>query len=83
MRENVLGHEPDMALFVTDEDPLVFYKAIARWSERFLAPEGFCITEINEHLGVQTRKVFQEAGFSNTEILQDLFDKDRFVAYSR
>ena len=51
MRKNVLDYEPASALFVPDEDPLKFYRAIARWSDRFLAAEGKGLTEINEVLG--------------------------------
>ena len=48
IRKNVLDYEPASALFVPDEDPLKFYRAIARWSDRFLAAEGKGLTEINE-----------------------------------
>lgn len=77
-----LSFEPDSALFVRDDDPLVFYKAIARWSQRFLRPEGSGLTEINELLGAETAACFREAGFA-TEIIKDFSNKDRFVLYTR
>lgn len=82
MRPNVLEHEPASALFVPDEDALCFYSAIARWSKRFFAPEGKGLTEINELLGVRTRALFQEAGFTEATLVKDFYDKDRFVFYT-
>lgn len=82
MRANVLNFEPSLALFVPDDDALVFYRAIARWSQRFLAKEGKCITEINDQLGPQTASLFAEAGFGTTETIKDFFDRNRFVLYS-
>ncbi len=83
MRPNVLDYEPSMALFVPDEDPLLFYRAIARWSVRLLAENGKCLTEINEELGEETEAVFRSAGFSSTSIIKDLNDKNRIIFYSR
>lgn len=83
MRKNVLDYEPDTALFVSDEDPLVFYEAIAEWSSKLLSKDGVCLSEINETLGEKTAQVFRKAGFANTSIMKDFFDKDRFVIYSR
>ena len=83
MRTNVLNYEPASALFVSDDDPLVFYRAIARWSMRFLSPEGKGITEINEALDKETEKVFKEAGFQKTDIVSDFYDKNRFIIYSK
>lgn len=83
MRPNVLDHEPHLALFVPDEDPLVFYRAVARWAVSLLAPNGTGIVEINEALGPETAQVYIDAGFSHTEILKDLTDRDRFVLFRR
>lgn len=81
MRPNVLAYEPSSALFVPDDDPLCFYRAVARWSRRFFAPEGKGLTEINELLGPETEVLFQAAGFTETSIVKDFYDKDRFVFY--
>lgn len=83
MRRNVLEYEPAQALFVPDEDPLLFYRAVARWSQRFLSPEGKGLTEINEALGSETLEVFRSSGFRQTETVTDFFDKNRFVFYMR
>lgn len=83
MRRNVLDFEPASALFVPDADPLLFYRAIARWSQRFLAPGGKGLTEINETLGEETLAVFAGAGFRNCSIKTDFSDKNRFVFYAR
>lgn len=83
MRRNVVEFEPARALFVSDDDPLMFYQAIARWSERFLSREGKGFTEINELLGNQTRDLFASAGFSQAELVKDFYDKNRFVFYAR
>lgn len=82
MRTNVLDHEPALALFVPDADPLLFYRAIAQWSLKYLKPSGIGMTEINEMLGPETAQVFVEAGFRHVEIVKDIFGKDRFVRYS-
>ena len=81
MRPNVLEHEPHLALFVSDEDPLVFYRAVADWACAFLSPDGTGIVEINEALGPQTAQVFHEAGFSHAEIMKDFSNRDRFVLF--
>ena len=81
MRTNVLDWEPALALFVPDEDPLLFYRAVARWSQRFLRPGGVGIVEINEALGPETADVFREAGFKNVQNLPDFYKKVRFVRF--
>ena len=83
MRRNVVEHEPPGALFVPDEDPLVYYRAIARWSQRFLVPEGKGLTEINEVLGPETEGLFRNSGFGETTLVTDFYDKNRFVFYTK
>ena len=83
MHRNVLEHEPHLALFVPDGDPLVFYRAVAAWSRRFLAEEGRGMAEINESLGKETETVFRSAGFRSTTLVTDIFDRNRFVVYSK
>lgn len=83
MRTNVLEHEPHLALFVSDDDPLLFYRAVACWASELLSPDGFGLVEINEALGTETAAVFLKAGFQRAEILKDLNDKDRFIRFSR
>ena len=82
LRKNVLDYEPPSALFVPDDDPLLYYRAIRRWSERFLSAEGKGLTEINEVLGRETEEVF--AGlFPQTEIVKDFYDRNRFIFYMK
>ena len=83
MRSNVLDYEPALALFVPNEDPLLFYRAIASWSQRFFSAEGMGLTEINEELGADTQAVFTAAGFQEVEQVKDFFDKTRFVFYRK
>ncbi len=83
MRTNVLDHEPHLALFVPDDDPLKFYKAIARHSARLLSPDGMGIVEINEALGPETAALFTAAGFADVRIENDLNDRPRFVIFRR
>lgn len=82
MRRNVLDHEPGIALFVPDDDPLLFYRALASVSLRLLDSSGTGVVEINEALGPETAAVFETAGYRKTEILRDIFGKDRFVRFS-
>ena len=81
MRSNVLEHEPHLALFVPDDDPLVFYRAVAVWAGKLLKPEGLAVVEINEALGTDTADVFSQAGFADVSIVKDLNEKDRFVTF--
>ena len=79
MRENVLAHEPSIALFVPDNDPLKFYRAIAQLSGRILSPGGALMFEINERFGAETAQMMQQMGYTGCQVLQDLFGKDRMV----
>ena len=83
MRRNVLEHEPELALFVTDDDPLIFYRAVARWASVLLKPGGYGIVEINEALGPETASVFADAGMTEVRIVEDLAGKERFVAFRK
>lgn len=82
MRTNVLDHEPHLALFVPDQEPLLFYRAVAQWAHELLAEDGVGMVEINEALGQETADVFRSAGFAKTRIVKDLHEKDRFVLFS-
>lgn len=83
MRRNVLEYEPESALFVPDDDTLLFYRAIARWSQRFMSPDGVGLSEVNESLARQTETVFKAAGYAHTEIVRDLSDKNRYIIYHK
>jgi len=79
MEKNVLEFEPHEALFVPDEDPLIFYRAIASFSQRNLLEGGELWVEINEALGDKTATLFMQAGFRHLEIIKDIHHKDRFI----
>jgi len=81
MRANVLDYEPGLALFVPDDDPLVFYRKIARISRKRLSSGGMGFAEINEILGTETEQVLLDAGFREVSVVKDFFEKDRFVSY--
>lgn len=83
MHRNVLEHEPDLALFVPGDDPLVFYRAVARWSGRFLLPGGCGMVEINDRLAGETEEIFRSAGFAGTRAVKDVFERNRFVYFSK
>jgi release factor glutamine methyltransferase len=79
MRKNVLDFEPHTALFVEDEDPLLFYEAISNWAISGLKKGGFLFFEINEKYANQTKLLLEDEGFKNVEIGTDIFDKQRMV----
>lgn len=83
MHVNVLAHEPHLALFVPDNDALIFYKAIAEQAKQVLHTKGKIFVEINEQLAMGVSQVFQKAGFIKTEIIKDIFGKDRIVTATR
>lgn len=79
MEPNVLDHEPHLALFVPDENPLVFYEALASFGKKNLKNNGYVLAEINSYLGKETLALFEQYDYKEVEIIKDIFDKDRFV----
>lgn len=79
MHKNVLEYEPAAALFVSNVDPLVFYKAIARLAKHNLKPGGALFFEINEYLSETLSVELKNIGFNAIEIRKDLFGKDRMI----
>lgn len=79
MHENVLAHEPHLALFVPDHDALLFYRTIAEFAVQHLSPGGQLYFEINEAFGKETVALLAEKGFTGIELRQDLQGKDRMV----
>lgn len=79
MSANVLNYEPRLALFVKDEDPLVFYRSIIEFSLQHLTKEGMLWLEINEAEGENIRKLLEKTGFKEVSVLEDLNSKPRFV----
>ena len=79
MRKNVLDHEPHTALFVEDNDPLLFYSAIAAFAVLHLRPGGCIYTEIHETMGEAVKDVFTQQGFKYTILRKDMQGKQRMV----
>jgi len=83
MEPNVLRYEPAVALFVPDADPLLFYRRIATLALQALTPEGTLYFEINQAYGKETKELLQTIGFSQVELFQDCFGKDRIIKAKR
>jgi release factor glutamine methyltransferase len=79
MRLNVLGHEPDIALFVPDDDPLKFYRCIARLGSRYMNDNGAIYLEINEYFSGEVMELLKDTGFQDVEVKSDLNGKARMV----
>ncbi|NQX84457.1 MAG: peptide chain release factor N(5)-glutamine methyltransferase [Flavobacteriaceae bacterium] len=79
MHNNVLNYEPHLALFVDDDNALVFYKAIAAMSLKLLKNKGLLFFEINEYLGNPMKMLLSEYGFHPIELRQDINQKNRMI----
>lgn len=79
MHDNVLLHEPHIALFVSDENPLIFYKTIADFAKTNLKSNGHLFFEINEYLGKETVEMLKDKGFTDVELRKDMQGKDRMI----
>ncbi|MBQ0056327.1 MAG: peptide chain release factor N(5)-glutamine methyltransferase [Bacteroidales bacterium] len=79
MSDNVLNHEPHLALFVPDSDPLLFYRTIAQFAQNHLRSGGSLYFEINAAYGPQTCQMLKDMGFDNVELRQDVTGRDRMV----
>lgn len=82
MKLNVLDNEPHLALFVEDNNPLLFYKTICEFAKQNLKEGGLLFFEINEYLGQEMMKLLDDFGFKNIELKQDIFKKDRMIKAS-
>jgi release factor glutamine methyltransferase len=82
MKKNVVGYEPHVALFVTDENPLIFYEAIADFGKEHLKPGGRIYLEIHEEIGIQVKDLFNEKKYTEFEIRKDMQHKDRMIKIS-
>jgi release factor glutamine methyltransferase len=79
MHENVLAHEPHLALFVTDGNPLQFYEAISVFAAKHLAAKGMLYFEINAAYGNEVKQCMERHGFTEISIIKDMQGKDRIV----
>jgi release factor glutamine methyltransferase len=83
MHQNVTGFEPHTALFVPEDDPLIFYKAIADYAAEHLSADGLLFFEINENFGKETVDLLADKGFADSELRKDMSGRDRMVKVVR
>jgi len=79
MHKRVTGFEPQQALFVPDNDALLFYRKLSAFAKAHLKPGGSLFVETNENLGKEVVSLFQSAGLKNIELKKDMQGKDRMV----
>lgn len=80
MHANVLKYEPENALFVTNENPLIFYEKIADFAHKYLAENGRLFLEINEYLGDEMCNLLKRKGFAEIELRKDINGKNRMIS---
>ncbi len=83
MRENVLAHEPHLALFVDDDNALVYYDALLKFASTRLHEDGTFYAEINEQKGNELIKLAHAHGFASSTIIKDIYQKDRIIKARR
>jgi release factor glutamine methyltransferase len=83
IKKNVLDNEPHLALFVADNDALLFYRKIAQLSQKNLSPTGQLYFEINQYLGQEMVALLKEMNFQNTELRKDVYGNDRMTKSTR
>ncbi|HUW91993.1 MAG TPA: peptide chain release factor N(5)-glutamine methyltransferase [Bacteroidales bacterium] len=83
MRPNVLDHEPHEALFVSDDDPLIYYRSIASIASERLRMNGIMYLEINEALGSESAGLFLKSGFVSVTVTEDINSRKRFLKASK
>ena len=83
MAAHVIDFEPNQALFVPDNDALVFYRALSRFAQQRLPKGGQLFVEIYEEMGLQVQQLFREAGLTDVTLRQDFQGKDRMVKATR
>ena len=79
MEEQILAFEPGDALFVKDEDPLLFYHAILDFCNLHLLDGGYLWLEINERFGTETARLFEVAEYQSVRIIEDIHGKERYI----
>ena len=79
MEAHVLDYEPHAALFVPNDDPLLFYRALAKLAKQRLAPEGMIAVETNRMFADDVARLFEENGLEETQTITDCFGNKRFA----
>ena len=80
IKKNVLDYEPHLALFVDDNDALIFYKKIAALAKNSLSENGQLFFEINQYLGKEMKDLLERMNFKNIELKKDIYDNDRMIS---
>ena len=80
IKPNVLEYEPHLALFVEDNDALLFYRKIAQLAKKNLVENGQLYFEINQYLGKETMELLKDLGFKNIELKKDIYGNDRMIS---
>ncbi|MEY4011600.1 MAG: hypothetical protein RIT22_724 [Bacteroidota bacterium] len=83
IKKNVLDNEPHLALFVADNDALLFYRKITQLAQKNLSPTGQLYFEINQYLGQEMVALLKEMNFQNTELRKDVYGNDRMTKSTR
>ena len=83
IKSNVLDYEPHLALFVEDDDALLFYRKIAQLAKKNLTKNGRLYFEINQYLGKETFELLESLGFKNVELRKDIYGNDRMIRGTR
>lgn len=79
VRKNVKDHEPEIALFVKDDDPLFFYRHIVRFAQANMSIGGSLYLEINQYLSAEIKELLEEENFSEIELREDMFENHRML----
>ena len=80
IKKNVLDYEPHLALFVDDNDALIFYRKIATLAQKNLLENGQLFFEINQYLGQEMTELLEKMDFKNIELRKDIYDNDRMIS---
>jgi release factor glutamine methyltransferase len=83
IKKNVLDNEPHLALFVDDNDALIFYRKIAELALKNLSPNGQLFFEINQYLGKEMMELLEKMNFKNVELRKDIYENDRMIRGTR
>jgi release factor glutamine methyltransferase len=79
MEQNVLAYEPELALFIEESAPLIFYDVISSFALKHLKPNGDLFFEINQYLGNETKELVRKKGFDQVRLIKDINGADRII----
>ncbi|WON92924.1 peptide chain release factor N(5)-glutamine methyltransferase [Sphingobacterium sp. Lzh-3] len=79
MNQNVLAYEPELALFIEESAPLIFYDVISSFALKHLAPDGDLYFEINQYLGAEMKELMVKKGFEQVKLIKDINGADRII----